>query len=62
MANARVAADYDIPLVNVWRAVQPLPNNGLQAPNNVYLTADGWVEQNRAWLRMLDKVRVVLEP
>ena len=62
LANARVAADYDIPLVNVWRAVQPLPNNGLQAPNNVYLTADGWVEQNRAWLRMLDKVRVVLEP
>jgi len=62
LANARIAADYDIPLVNVWRAVQPLPNNGLQAPNNVYLTANGWLEQNRAWLRILDEVRVVLEP
>ena len=62
LANARVAADYEIPLVNVWRAVQPLPDNGLQAPNNVYLTANGWLEQNRAWLRVLDAVRVVLEP
>lgn len=62
LANARVAADYDIPLVNVWRAVQPLPNNGLQAPNNVYLTANGWLEQNRAWLKTLDSVREVLKP
>jgi len=62
LANARVAADYEIPLVNVWRAVQPLPNNGLQIPNNVYLTANGWLEQNRAWLRTLDAMRVVLEP
>lgn len=62
LANARVAAEYEVPLVNVWRAVQPLPNNGLQAPNNVYLTANGWLEQNRAWLKMLDTVRVVLEP
>ena len=62
LANARVAADYDLPLVNVWRAVQPLPNHGLRANGNVYLTPDGWLEQNAAWLKTLDSVRVVLEP
>lgn len=61
LANAKIAAEYDLPMVNVWRAVQPLPNNGLQAPNNVYLTTDGWLEQNAAWLRTLDSVRKVIE-
>ena len=58
---ARVLQAGGLPLVNVWRAVQPLPNNGLQAPNNVYLTTDGWLEQNAAWLRTLDSVRKVIE-
>lgn len=62
LANAKVAAEYELPLVNVWRSVQPLPNNGLQAPNNVYLTANGWLEQNRAWLITLDAVRAVMVP
>ena len=62
LANARVAGDYDLPLVNVWRAVQPLPNNGLQAPNNVYLTANGWLKQNDAWIKTLDAVRAELQP
>lgn len=61
LANAKIAAEYGLPLVNVWRAVQPLPNNGLQAPNNVYLTTDGWLKQNAAWLKTLDSVRKVIE-
>lgn len=60
LANAKIAAEYDLPLVNVWKAVQPLPNNGLHAPNNVYLTPAGWLAQNKAWLMTLEAARVVL--
>jgi hypothetical protein len=31
---ARLAQEYDLPLWNFWRAVQPLPNHGLQADNS----------------------------
>lgn len=61
LANAKVAYDYDLPLVNVWRSVQSLPNNGLCAPNNVYLTGNGWLAQNYAWLRTLDSVQFAIE-
>jgi hypothetical protein len=57
LAIAQVAYDYDLPLVNVWRSVQPLPNHGLEAPLNEYLTGDGWMAANYAWLDMLEKVR-----
>jgi hypothetical protein len=57
---AQVAYDSDLPLVNVWRAVQDLPNHGLEAPNNIYLTPDGWMRRNYAWLVMLEKIRQVL--
>jgi hypothetical protein len=30
-ATARLAYDYDLPLWNFWRAVQPLPGHGLRA-------------------------------
>jgi hypothetical protein len=56
-AIAQVAYDYDLPLVNVWRSVQDLPNHGLQAPKNEYLTGDGWMRSNYAWLETLEKVR-----
>jgi hypothetical protein len=57
-AIARVAYDYDLPLVNVWRSVQDLPNHGLEEPpRQVYLTGDGWMKRNHAWLVTLDKVR-----
>jgi hypothetical protein len=56
-AIAQVAYDYDLPLVNVWRSVQDLPNHGLQAPKNEYLTGDGWMRSNYAWLDILQKVR-----
>lgn len=60
-AIARVAYDYDLPLVNVWRAVQFLPNHGLESPKNIYLTGNGWLARNDAWLRTLDVVRIAIE-
>jgi hypothetical protein len=59
-AIAQVAYDYDLPLVNVWRSVQDLPNHGLEAPKNIYLTGDGWMRSNYVWLDMLEKVRKVI--
>jgi hypothetical protein len=61
--TARVAYEYDLPLVNVWRAVQFLPNHGLdpESPKGVYLTGDGWLVRNDAWLRTLDLVRHTIE-
>ena len=60
-AIARVAYDYDLPLVNVWLSVQDLPNQGLEKPpRQVYLTGDGWMRRNRAWLSTLDKVQKLL--
>jgi hypothetical protein len=59
-AIAQVAYDYDLPLVNVWRAVQDLPNHGLETEKNIYLSGDGWMRSNYAWLDVLEKVRKVL--
>lgn len=55
-AIAQVAYDYDLPLVNVWRAVQDLPNHGLVSPKNIYLTGDGWMRRNYAWLYTLKEI------
>ena len=61
LAIAQVAYDYDLPLVNVWRSVQELPNHGLEMPpRQVYLTGDGWMKRNQAWLVTLGKVRQIL--
>jgi hypothetical protein len=59
LAIAHVAYDYDLPLVNVWRSVQNLPEHGLKPPLNEYLTGDGWMAANYAWLNTLEKVRQV---
>jgi len=61
-AIAQVAYDYDLPLVNVWHSVQELPNHGLESPKNIYLSGDGWMQGNFAWLRILEKVRKELAP
>jgi hypothetical protein len=61
-AVARVAYEYDLPLVNVWRSVQDLPNRGLASPANIYLTGDGWMRRNDVWLRTLDEVRRTIKP
>jgi uncharacterized membrane protein len=60
-ATARVAYEYDLPVVNVWRAVQDLPNHGLEAPpEDIYLTPDGWMRRNDAWLKTLYAVYLIL--
>ncbi len=59
-AAAQVAYDYDLPLVNVWRSVQDLPNHGLELPKNIYLTGDAWMRRNSVWLQTLDETRLFL--
>lgn len=58
---AQIAYEYDLPLVNIWRSVQYLPNHGLESPKNIYLTGDGWLAQNDAWLKTLDLIRLTIE-
>lgn len=60
-AIAQVAYDYDLPMVNVWRSVQDLPNHGLESPRNIYLTDDGWMRRNHIWLETLDIVRTAMK-
>ena len=55
-AMSQVAYDYDLPLLNAWRAVQYLPNHGLQK-DLTYMVPTAWDERNLAALRMLDVVR-----
>jgi hypothetical protein len=67
LAVARVAAAYDIPLWNFWRAVQSLPDHGLTADNfhltNAYNQFDnpdslqkGWPVRNLTALQTIDAV------
>ncbi len=61
LVTARVAHDYDIPLMNFWLAAQSLENGGLDAGrDNIYLTPDGWDRRNFTALRALDAVRRAL--
>jgi hypothetical protein len=66
-AIARVAEAYQVPLWNEWRAVQPLPNHGLQEdaahltwePNwfdNPVVMRSGWPVRNLTALQALDVV------
>ena len=67
LAVARVAAAYDIPLWNFWRAAQALPSHGLtgdnfhltNAPNQFDNPKDmefGWPVRNLTALQVLDTV------
>ena len=51
----QVAYEYDLPLVNVWRSVQDLPGRGIE--RKIYLTPDGWLRRNEAWLKTLSLVQ-----
>ena len=62
LATAKVAYDYDIPLMNFWLAADRLPNHGLDsARDNIYLTPAGWDVRNNVALRTLDSVWRSLE-
>jgi hypothetical protein len=64
---ARLALEYDIPLWNYWRAVQELPDQGLQ-PDGVHITwapnrfddvqamSRGWPVRNLTALQILDAI------
>jgi hypothetical protein len=57
LATAKVAYDYDIPLMNFWLAADSLPDHGLDAArDNIYLTPEGWDVRNYTALRTLDSV------
>lgn len=56
LAMAKVAYDYDLPLINAWRAVQYLPNHGLE-DNRIYMLPSAWDERNLAALLTLDIIR-----
>lgn len=55
---AKLAYEYDLPLWNYWRAVQPLPNHGLDPtdPTGFHLNVDGWNMRSFSALQVLDAV------
>lgn len=56
---AKLAYEYDLPLWNFWRAVQPLPNHGLDPtdPTGFHLLKpDGWNMRGFSALQVLDAV------
>jgi hypothetical protein len=73
-STARLAYEYDLPLWNFWRAVQPLPGHGLRA-DGMHVTwgynffddpaamSNGWPRRNLTALQALDAVwRAVTGP
>jgi len=69
----RVANEYELPVLNMWRAMQELPNKGLQ-PDGIHLTYAqpyfdlpenmqmGWPVRNLVTLQMLEYLHNELEP
>jgi len=62
-AIARVASDYDVPLINFWRSAQYLPNYGID-PNRegFHLSQAGYDLKNILALRTLYKVWKTVDP
>jgi hypothetical protein len=58
LATAKVAYDYDLPLWNFWSAVQPLPNNGMDAtrPDHFHISVSAWNVRSFSALSSLDSV------
>ncbi len=73
---ARLAAEFDIPCMNLWRAMEPLPNHGLREGDvhptsnqtslcnfsNTDLQNFGWTVRNLTALQTLDRVWQLLNP
>ncbi len=36
--TARIATDYDVPLINLWLALEPLPHKGVDPANSTHMT------------------------
>jgi hypothetical protein len=70
---SRVAYEYDIPLLNLWRAMQAIPEGGLE-PDQIHLTyaqpffdspenmQKGWPVRNLVSLQMLEFLNDQLGP
>jgi hypothetical protein len=57
LATAKVAYDYDVPLMNFWLAADNLPDHALDPTRgNIYLTPQGWDLRNYEALRTLDSI------
>ena len=58
LTTARLAVEYDLPLWNFWRAVQPLPNHGLDAerPDNFHISVEAWNVRSFTGLQALDAI------
>ena len=58
LTTARLAEEYDLPLWNFWRAVQPLPNHGMDItrPDGFHISVDAWRERSATSLQALDTV------
>jgi hypothetical protein len=58
LVNASLALEYDLPLWNFWRAVQTLPNHGMDItrPDGFHISVDAWRERSATSLQTLDAV------
>jgi hypothetical protein len=70
---ARLSVEYDLPVWNFWRAVQPLPNHGLQDDlehltyyPNIFSAPEAmqfaWPVRNLSALQVLDALPKVIQP
>ena len=58
LATARLAVEYDLPLWNFWRAVQALPNHGMDPdrPDNFHISIEAWNVRSFTALQALDAI------
>jgi Tol biopolymer transport system component len=58
LTTAKLALEYDLPLWNFWRAVQPLPNHGMDSsrPDGFHISVDAWQVRSSTALQALDAV------
>jgi len=57
---AQLAYEYDIPMWNFWRAVQPLADQGIdwaRDPEGFHITVAAWNMRSFTALQVLDKIR-----
>jgi hypothetical protein len=58
---AQLAYEYDIPMWNFWRSVQPLPDHGIdwvRDPEGFHTTVAAWNMRSFTALQVLDAVRI----
>lgn len=58
LTTARLAVEYDLPLWNFWRAVQPLPNHGMDVArkDNFHISVEAWNVRSFTGLQALDAI------